>query len=524
MKKLLSAVIIFFAFGTIFSQDLEPTAQLDVNIYENSERYDEAMDLLDQDKVTQALAILDDLAQKGDFQSKYTAGRCYFFGFAGTRNYEKVWEYLPESAEYGAADSIYILNLCLMYGLGCEKDPETAMPVLKKMENIQSSLAQLSYVMAEILLSGDGCDVDLEEAYKYLTIAADNNIADACYDLGNYYYFGYLGEENISEAQKYYKKGTMLGNGLCAVQMGLFYSNGIGVEQNFEMAYNCFELSAKTGNMEGMNDAAYCLANGIGCELSSENADKATIYWGLLEVQNYGPGIYQFGYQYTLGTPYFKSDKKRAVQLFKKAMELGEEKAKELYEFYSQDYPKIIKYFEDNKQYENAIIWITEMADSGDVEAMENAGHWYYIGDKIPKDYEKSQYYYFMAANKNSASACYTLGTCYLVGSDGLPVDDVESFKWLSRAAELNYQYAWSDLGYSYMNGYGTEINYEMAFKCFEKAIEMDDSCGSLYEAEMYENGYYVEKDLRKAYELYKSVQHIFKRAKEKVEELEPSL
>lgn len=69
------------------------------------------------------------------------------------------------------------------------------------------------------------------------------------------------------------------------------------------------------------------------------------------------------------------------------------------------------------------------------------------------------------------------------------------ALKYYELAAEYDNIYAISDLGYIWYYGRTGEINYEKAFHYFDKARQMGDLVAAYKVADMYQNGYYVEKD-----------------------------
>ncbi len=76
------------------------------------------------------------------------------------------------------------------------------------------------------------------------------------------------------------------------------------------------------------------------------------------------------------------------------------------------------------------------------------------------------------------------------------------ALKYYELAAEYNNLYAISDLGYIWYYGRTGEKNYEKAFCYFDKARKMGDLIAAYKVADMYKNGYFVEKD----YEKYKTI------------------
>lgn len=93
----------------------------------------------------------------------------------------------------------------------------------------------------------------------------------------------------------------------------------------------------------------------------------------------------------------------------------------------------------------------------------------------------------------------------YMVELGGLYYEDRQfdlALKYYELAAEYNNLYAISNLGYIWYYGRTGERNYEKAFYYFDKARQMGDFIAAYKVADMYKNGYYVEKD----YEKYKTI------------------
>ena len=76
------------------------------------------------------------------------------------------------------------------------------------------------------------------------------------------------------------------------------------------------------------------------------------------------------------------------------------------------------------------------------------------------------------------------------------------ALKYYELAAEYNNLYAISSLGYVWYYGRTGERNYEKAFYYFDKSRQMGDMIAAYKVADMYKNGYFVEKD----YEKYKAI------------------
>ena len=105
-------------------------------------------------------------------------------------------------------------------------------------------------------------------------------------------------------------------------------------------------------------------------------------------------------------------------------------------------------------------------------------------------------------ANDGDGHICNQLGAMYAEGKL-VEEDPVMSYEWYKKSSDLCYPLGTSNLGFSYMYGLGTEINYEEAFKCFSEAANFGVMDAVIRLGDMYSFGNYVDKNNRKAYMLY---------------------
>ena len=80
------------------------------------------------------------------------------------------------------------------------------------------------------------------------------------------------------------------------------------------------------------------------------------------------------------------------------------------------------------------------------------------------------------------------------------------ALKYYDLAAEDDNLYAISNLGYVWYYGRTGEKNYEKAFYYFDKARRMGDLIAAYKVADMYKNGYFVEKDFEKYKEIIENL------------------
>jgi TPR repeat protein len=208
-------------------------------------------------------------------------------------------------------------------------------------------------------------------------------------------------------------------------------------------------------------------------------------------------------------------------------------------------------YYEDGiyieKNIEEAVKWCTKSAKQNYNNAQNLLGCYYEIGKYIKKNVDEAFNLYKKSAIQGNISAQYNLASCYEYGTHSGGKNMEEAVKWYTKSAEQNYHRSQNNLGYLYENGLGTEknmteaikwykksskqdnckahynlgncykynkgiekndINLKIAFKLYNRAIEQGCKCeDTVYEyALCYENGEGVEKDIVRAFTLYKQV------------------
>ena len=75
-----------------------------------------------------------------------------------------------------------------------------------------------------------------------------------------------------------------------------------------------------------------------------------------------------------------------------------------------------------------------------------------------------------LAAEAGDAEAMSDLGATYAVGSEGLPRDDAEAFRWFTRSAEAGSSLAKLNLAGCYRDGRGCDVDDARAMALYVEA------------------------------------------------------
>ena len=167
---------------------------------------------------------------------------------------------------------------------------------------------------------------DYENAVKLFKTLAEQGNADAQFNLGECYYFGYGVEQSYEEAVKWYRKAANQGHARAQCNLGICYYNGRGVEQSYEEAVKWFRKAANQGHARAQFNLGECYYFGYGVEQSYEEEVK----WQRKAAEQ-GDAYAQcnLGYCYGNGRGVEQSYEE-AVKWFRKAAEQGNTDAKRL--------------------------------------------------------------------------------------------------------------------------------------------------------------------------------------------------
>ncbi|MBR5116694.1 MAG: sel1 repeat family protein, partial [Lachnospiraceae bacterium] len=99
---------------------------------------------------------------------------------------------------------------------------------------------------------------EFDKAVPLLREAADQGDGLALYNLGVYYQEGTGVEQDYEKALSFYRQAAELEVPDAYVGLGYYYGNGIGVEQDKDEMIRYYRLAAEQGNAVGQHNLGYC--------------------------------------------------------------------------------------------------------------------------------------------------------------------------------------------------------------------------------------------------------------------------
>lgn len=364
---------------------------------------------------------------------------------------------------------------------------------------------------------------------------------DACFNLGECFFYGRGVKQDYSKAVKWYIQSSDRGDCSSQKKLADCYYLGQGTERNVQLAAKRYEQAAEQGDYESQRALIRCYA--IGGRNLPANQQRAEYYSkrygipiedgtpdGLMKMAQDGDPESQFklGNMYLRGTG-IEQDYEKAIYWLKMAAQQGHPAAR---------YNVACCYYSGLGVKEDKITAVNmfrEAAEHGDLDALNNLAGCYMLGQGTEKDQSKGAECYRKAAEGGHPKAQYNYGECFFKGM-GVIRDTLQAVKWYKEAAGQNdpdgqYSYGWclcngtgvakdpvrakeffekaatqrhipalKALGYCYVNGIGTAKSFATAVEMFGKAAAGGDKEAAELQVACYKyGGEYLALNIAKA-------------------------
>ena len=304
--------------------------------------------------------------------------------------------------------------------------------------------------------------------------------------------------------------------------LGILYREGKGVSQDFDEAFNWFELSADQGNEYALNALGEMYDNGDGVEKDYEAA-----YDYYLEAGDAGviEAIFNLGVLLDAGKLGQENDD-AAIEMYEIAAEAGHEGAihnlanpldkieedesanntqatsSKSLDLLDQQFEKIRQQYNNDDNFSDVDLynaWLN-LANQGHPESQFRIGYFLYTGIEtetgsnnfiLPKDYESALEYFGKASQGGNVDALAWAAVIHTIGPgdywagerNNVPINLPKAVELLKKATELGQRWAPHELAKIYMEGgEGVEKNITEARTLLNECVAAgrDDNCTDL--------------------------------------------
>jgi len=298
----------------------------------------------------------------------------------------------------------------------------------------------------------------------------------AYYYLAKHYYYGYGVKKDINKALKYTQIACNEGEGNACYGVGWIYQHD---KKDLDVALSYYIRACR------MNIAKACYGVGLIYQYDKEDLDVALSYFLRACKMYLAKACNKAGIIY-----YNKKDYKNAVKYYKRACDLG----------HSWGCSNLAWHYNYGKGVEKNIEMIYKYAKKAYELNNKNSLKLGYYYDKYVKDYDKAFKYYKIACDNNNSVACSNIsGLIVSKKIKNAKLGDAKFYAKKAMQIDPKNSSAYNDLGIYYNKIY----NYELAFKNYKIACDMNNSWGCSNLAWFYSNGKYVAKDKAIALKYY---------------------
>lgn len=393
---------------------------------------------------------------------------------------KELFSWCQRGAQLNDGKCICKLGKLYFYGIGAEMDEFKAMNCFRKAETMEIPEAYyflgLAYYEAKGVVSPN-----IQKAEEYFRKAAETGYSDAIKAIAELYMQS--GQENGYEKAIEYLKTIAEGEhadiayeGLMRIAVEQMNAQDYDDPQNSELYQKAlrFETSGKEAGM-------------------TESLSKAFLDRGinLYNIEKY----------------------ESAIAPLLLAAQMGEsEEEKDIDPFARQAYLEAQQALAD-KETEKYINLLSQSANLGYVQALNDLGDLYFNGELAPKHMGKAYEYFLKASQNGSGYGSYSCGFILMKGSSDIPRDIEKGLSMFRLAVEQNYKAATRDLaryyysleteednrkaldyylqyieynpkdtdtllhiGLIYESGLGVPLNIDLARRYYERAAEQDET------------------------------------------------
>lgn len=333
---------------------------------------------------------------------------------------------------------------------------------------------------------------DYEKAEQLLIKEADSGNVLAVHDLGKLYSTNKLGNKDEEKSSEYYREAL---NGFTEIEpnadfmfpyesdyqksvdmrsyvwyrIGKMHCYGLGIQQDYEKAFEWFLKSAKEGNKFAQYSMGnlYYYGNGTDKDLSQ------AFQWYMKSAEQGQPyASYSIAQMYDKGE-YVSQSEENAQRYYKAALS-------GFLELESKDQADDNLFYKMGTMYKNglgtdidmdkAINYFMRSAVLNNINAKRTLALEYLLGEYLELDIEKGLEMLTECADSGDTLSCYKLGKIYFKGE--IVYKDLNmAEKYLLKATENKNEYALYSLGKLYLE----ENCLDKAVEYFDKAVQYDE-------------------------------------------------
>lgn len=262
----------------------------------------------------------------------------------------------------------------------------------------------------------------------------------------------------LDQAHTLLKRAIKLGGIESQYYLGDAYFCGLfnKGKPEYSKALSCFESAGKSKHAESAYRTSICYRKGLGC---SRDARKVIKFLEIASMNEHPVAMMEYGiycFHGLMGMPEDTNTKKKGISWLRRANECATPLScgapYELALIYMNGFRDIII-----KDVQYSIKLLFKATNLGHSKSAVVLGKAYEVGDVVQANADLSIHFYSIATELRDPEGMMGLCSWYFVGSENLPKDYHEAFKWALKAAEMNNSKAMLLLQRFYKMGLGCD-------------------------------------------------------------------
>ncbi|MBY0355049.1 MAG: hypothetical protein K2Q12_04880 [Rickettsiales bacterium] len=372
---------------------------------------------------------------------------------------QALWE---QAAALGSSEAMYNLGFSYVFGDYVKQDVLKGVPWLEKAAERYSFDAM--YLLHRIYRGDYGTVANNELTMKWLHAAAMHPAAETSvmYELGRAYEAGKWVTRDFGQALDYYQQAAKSGDDKAPMRMGLMYQRGLGTPPEPRLALRFYRLAASRGNKNAMMAMYHNYQCGIAVNYDAAKTQR----WLDRAVANGSfDGI--LTQHHILLSTHTQRDNEQAVELLQRGIDLDGRKTMLAL---ARIYLTGIDGVPADKEKAAALLEKTISAGEDRPQGLVSLASLYISGDVLDQNSTKAIALLNEATTYKNSEAFRLLGTVYLKGKAGIPVDLSRGRAYMQQAADLDNPIAMLALANNYRIHAKDDADKEAALTWYTEA------------------------------------------------------
>lgn len=469
---------------------------------------------------TQVIKWMKLAAENGYTEAQKNMGEYYYYGsFGCRRDMKEAIKWYEMGAKSNEPTCVFTLGLIYEEGDGVQKNILKAADWYQK--GVQAGIPSCLYNLGKLIINKE-ISGEEEKGFNLIQQAAESGYSFAQNYMGRAYRFGWYVNANPVRATNWFTKAAEQNMPDAMCNLGDMYSYEDGLTIDYEKAFYWYKKAAETKHSRALTELGDMYYAGKGVR---QDYQKAMEYYQKACDEGYPYAFYSLGFMYWKGQGTLP-DKEKAQEYLSQAAAMGNESAfqllnrmdheseeeKDIDPFARQAYLEAQQALAD-KETEKYINLLSQSANLGYVQALNDLGDLYFNGELAPKHMGKAYEYFLKASQNGSGYGSYSCGFILMKGSSDIPRDIEKGLSMFRLAVEQNYKAATRDLaryyysleteednrkaldyylqyieynpkdtdtllhiGLIYESGLGVPLNIDLARRYYERAAEQDET------------------------------------------------